>query len=150
MKKIMFLSIIVLLVLVTGCGDKKLICQYSSTNSYYGSDNVFSKTLFDKKGKMTKYIINEKMSYNDQYLEDSGLTMDALYEQYKDYCSSLPESKNVECSFSKNGNTLTANVEYNISKMTEKEIEDLSLTSYVSLTEDEIKTQYKSQGFTCK
>lgn len=150
MKKISLCSIIVLLLLLTGCGEKKVMCSYSSSNSYYGSDNVFAKYIFSKDGKVTKYFINEKMTYNKQYLEDNNLTIDSIYEQGKEYCNNVPSSKNIKCSFSKSNNTINVTLEYNLSKMSKDEIKKLELDEYLSLTEEKVKTQYKSQGFTCK
>lgn len=150
MKKTVLFSIIVLTLLLTGCGENKLMCSYSSTNSYYGSDSIFVKYYFDKDGKIDNYVINEKMTYNDEYLKNNNKTMDSLYEDNKSYCDNIPKSDNIKCNFSRNGNTFKVIVKYNISKMSKEEIEKLQLADYMSLGKDGIKNQFKSQGFTCK
>lgn len=150
MKKYIMLSVLILILLLTGCGEKKLTCSYSSSDSYHGSDEIFAKYIFDKNGKIDKYIINEKMTYNDKYLKDNNISIDSLYEQNKEYCKSMPSSKYIKCNFNKRGNSLTAVMEYQISKMTKEEIEKLELSDYATLSEKDIKTQFEAQGFTCK
>lgn len=150
MKKYNLLGVIVLLLIVTGCGERKLMCSYSSSDSYHGSDEVFTKYTFDKNGKVKKYVINEKMTYNDKYLKDNNITIESLYEQNKEYCKNLPSSKYIKCNFNRRGNSLTAVMEYELSKMSNEELKELQLTDYVSLGEKEIKKEFEAQGFTCK
>ena len=148
MKKLLLFAFLILL--LTGCGEKKLICSYSSSNSYYGSDSIYIKYTFNKKGNIAKYIVNEKISYNNQYLEGNNLTMDSLFEQSKEYCKNVPSSKNIKCNISKNGNSINVAMNYDVAKMTDKEKKELNLEEYISMNKEDIKKQFSSQGFTCK
>lgn len=151
MKKISLLGILVLCLLLSGCCEKKLLCSYSSTNSYYGSDNVLAKYIFKKDGTIDKYTINEKMVYNDTYLKATNTTIDAQYKNAQDYCkNNIPDSKNITCKVTKNKNSITVVIDYNLSKMTKEEIETLQLTEYIGFKQDDVKKQYEGQGFTCK
>ena len=151
MKKFYLLGIFALCVLLSGCSEKKLLCSYSSTNSYYGSDEILAKYTFKKDGSIDKYIINEKMVYNDAYLKASNTTIDDQFKNAEEYCnSSLPESKNITCKATKTKNSITVVIDYNLSKMTQEEIESLQLTDYISSKYDDVKQQYEGQGFTCK
>ena len=151
MKKLYLLGIFALCVLLSGCSEKKLLCSYSSTNSYYGSDDILAKYTFKKDGTIDKYSINEKMVYNDAYLKASNTTIEAQYENALEYCkSSVPESKNITCKATKTKNSITVVIDYKLSKMTKEEIESLQLSDYISSKYDDIKQQYEGQGFTCK
>lgn len=151
MKKISLFGILVLCLLLSGCGEKKLICSYSSTNSYYGSDNVLAKYTFKKDGTIDKYTINEKMVYNDVYLKATNTTIEDQYKNAQEYCkNSIPSSKNIVCKVTKNKNSLTVVIDYKLSKMTKEEIESLQLTQYISFKQDDVKKQYEDQGFACK
>lgn len=151
MKKIYLLGVFALCILLSGCGEKKLLCSYSSTNSFYGSDDVLAKYYFKKDGTVDKYSINEKMVYNDAYLKSTNSTIDDQFKNAEEYCSSsLPESKNITCKATKTKNSITVVIDYKLSEMTQDEIEKLQLADYMSSKYDDIKTQYEGQGFTCK
>ena len=151
MKKLSLFVVLAMCLFLSGCGKKTLLCSYSSTNSYYGSDNILVKYTFKKNGKVDKYVINEKMVYNKQYLEDNNLTVADQYENAKTYCEqSIPESKNITCKVTKQKDGVTVVINYNLSKMTDEEMASLNVAEYVKSTYDDVKTQYKTQGFTCK
>ena len=150
MKKLYLFGIFALCLILSGCGEKKLMCSYSSTNSFYGSDSVLTKYYFKKDGTIDKYSINEKMTFNDAYLKSINSSMDDQFNSAKEYCSSIPESKNISCNVTKTKNSITVVIDYKLSKMTQEEIDTLQLTDYVNSKADDIKTQYEAQGFTCK
>lgn len=151
MKKVYLLGVFALCILLSGCGEKKLLCSYSSTNSFYGSDEVLAKYYFKEDGTIDKYSINEKMVYNDAYLKSTNTTIDDQFKNAEEYCNSgLPESKNITCKASKTKNIITVVIDYKLSKMTQEEIDSLQLADYISSKYDDIKTQYEGQGFTCK
>ena len=151
MKKISLFTILALCLLLSGCGEKKLLCQYSSTNSYYGSDTVLAKYTFKKDGTIDKYSINEKMVYNDAYLKATNSTMDDQFKGAQDYCkNSIPQNKNIVCKATRYKNSITVVIDYNLSKLTKEEITSLQLTDYLKSKQDDVKQQYEGQGFTCK
>ena len=151
MKKICMISVFVLCVLLTGCGQKKLLCTYSSSDSYRGSDNILVKFTFTKNGKIDKYITNEKVTFTDNYLKATEMSIDDTYKSAQDYCkNNISNSNYSKCNVTKNGNSITVSTEYKLSKMTAEELQKLNMTSYAEYSSDELKKQYEGQGFTCK
>ncbi len=151
MKKIGLLGVFVLCLLLSGCGEKKLICSYSSSNSFYGSDDIIARFTFKKDGTIKDYSINEKMEYSDAYLSQTGTKVDDQYKNAQQYCkNSIPENKNIECNVTKSGNSVRVVIDYKLSKMTEDDIASLNLAEYLTSKYDDIKKQYSEQGFTCK
>ena len=152
MKKISVLFVLVLCVVLTGCGKKKLLCSYSSTDSYRGSDSILAKFTFKKDGKIDRYIVNEKVEFTDKYLKDTNSSVDDQLKAAEEYCkNSIPKTDKIKCNAVKNSNkALSVIIEYNLSDMTKEDIQKLNLSDYLESKYDDVKKQYEGQGFTCK
>lgn len=149
MKKIcLFSALIFTVILLTGCGEKKLVCQYKSTDSYHGSDIVYYKFLFNKDEKVEKFIINEEISYSDKYVKDNDTSAD--YESMKQYCAEMETNTNINCKVVKGDNKFTIKLTYNLSKMSEDELAQYGLNDIIIQKYSELKKSQETNGFTCK
>lgn len=150
MKKFSLLCALVLTLVLTGCGEKKLICQYKTTDSFQGDNEVGYKVTFDKNDKPISIAINSKSKYGEKYLESYSVDLDTEIAAAKEFCTELEATDNVSCSANLNNNTITLNVKYNVSKMSDEAKSELGLTEIAELKYADIKTQYEGSGFTCK
>ena len=153
MKKYSFIIICALVLLVTGCssnGDKKLICRHSQTDSFYGDSSVNYKLVYDEDGVLKTLKINSESKYNDEYLKAYEINIDDEFASAKTVCDAYGASENAKCDAKLKKNTITLNIEFDVSKMTDEELEVYNLTDYKNTSYSDAKETFTKSGLTCK
>ena len=151
MKKYSFIIVFALVLLVSGCGDNKLICRHSKTDSFYGDNTVSYKLVFDKDNVLKKFTLNSEAVYNKDYIEIAEVDMNAEFESAKEICEMYKDSSNAKCSVNLYKNKkIVIEISFDLDKMTDEEIATFGLTEYKGMTYKEAKENYSKTGFTCK
>ncbi len=134
------LSLSAILLLVTGCGGKKLVCSKNEEKSEVKYTVKFNK---DKASSL-----NMQMSYD---YSDANLSDDEVKQiNEQNYCDILKSEDGMKSAISKcksdfKKNIYKVNATVNLSKISNSNLGFNNETSY-----DDVKKYYEDQGFTCK
>lgn len=151
MKKYSFIIVFALVLLVTGCGDNKLICRHSKTDSFYGDNTVSYKLVFDKDNVLKKFTLNSEAVYNKDYIKIAEIDMNTEFESAKEICEMYKNTSNAKCNVNLyNNKKIVIEISFDIDKMSEEEIATFGLSEYKGMTYKEAKENYSKTGFTCK
>ena len=150
MKKKMLYVMIFSLVLLTGCGKTKLICKYSTSDSYQGDNEIRYKLTYDKKGNVDKVVVFTKSRYGDKFIENNNINMEEESKTAKQICEQYKDQKNVTCNANLVNNTITLELKYNYKKMSDEDKEKFGFGDSDSMKYDIVKSSYEKNGYTCK
>ena len=134
-KYLMTLSVLVAVLLMTGCGEKKLVCKMEE-----GKENAEVTVAF-KSGKATTATIKMTMEANSE--EEA--------KQAKTVLESLVPASTEEYTESKvtqKGKTVILTSTLKISEMTDEQIKEE--LGNVELTKEGMKSHFEGQGYSCK
>ena len=139
MKKIIF-SLVILSVMLTGCGKETLSCTSKSNNL---GRNVQTKIIvtFDKKSA-SKVVTNINTTYEQEYLAE----LEANYQNFKESFEAYKKIKGVKTKLNKKENALDVELEFDMSE--EEAKENSGFAEYN--TKEEYKIFLEESGYTCK
>ena len=151
MKRSKILMILAVVILVTGCGEKKLVCSRSKNDSYYGYNSITYKLDFNKKGNVKKFSINSVSDYYDNYINNENINMNDELTEAKKICDTYKDSKYASCNVELYSNKkIVVDLKFDLDKLTDDEITNFELTEFKTTTYDAAKEKYVKNGFTCK
>lgn len=151
MKKYSFIIVFVLVLLVTGCGNNKLICRHSKTDSFYGDNTVSYKLEFDKNNTLKKFVLNSESIYNKSYIDSAEIDMNSEYASAKEICDMYKDSSSTKCNVNLyNDSKIVIEISFDFSKMSDEEITNYGLDEYKNMKYDDAKDTFTKTGFTCK
>lgn len=140
MKKIFnFVIASLFLVVISGCGQKKLICTYEVTEDY-GKSTLSLTIKYDK--EPTNVNMTNKVLFNEdksEFIDAYYSSMTSVWEEYKDKDGFTISNNKKDLEIS---NTL----EIDMTKIKDEEKADFSLNGSI----DEIKKIFVDSGYTCK
>lgn len=143
MKKPIYFSLIICLcILLTACGEKKLICIKSTTeNGITTKENI--EVIFKKdKAISTKMLMNMKFNSNTES------KINTTYKLLKTTFKNFEDQKGVEISTNRKNNTI--NFTMNIDLKEIKNSKNLGLEFSKNDSLENIKNNFKSDGYTCE
>lgn len=142
MKKLL-LSLGLVLVL-TGCGGKKLTC--TAEEEEMGMKMVGKATITFKGDKVAKVKETADVTVTDEMkslIDTLKSSLEESYNKYNDY--------GVKAKVTVKDATISTSIEYNVNKISDENLEKLKDSDiYYSGTYDEVKKALEDEGFTCK
>lgn len=137
MKKYL-IAVVVLLLVVTGCGNsKKLTCTLEKD----GSKDELVMTY--KKDELVK-VVATSIIYSDEEVNKDDL---ALYEEFT--CSLLGDKEYIDCSIEAKGKNVEITITMDLENLTEEELEEMGYTKENSSYE-EMKKSAEEDKYICK
>lgn len=142
MKKILLL--VLPLVLLTACSNKKLECT-STMN--YDKDYFYKQdiTVNFKEDKITNFQVKAKATYQGEYNSYLAEEITKMKEQYKKY----NEYKGVKATVKSDETSVTGSLDINVTKMTNDDKKEFTFFDY-SKNYEGLKETLESEGYTCK
>lgn len=141
MKKNLIIMTLLILI-VTGCKEKQLICNMEQIKS----ENIISYEInaYFKKDKVDKLHLEINTNLADKYVEYSHLLEQELLESYVQY----QNKEGIKFNTSRNNNIVTLDIEIEFSELTEELKKGLGISSKSSYKD--AKKSLESSGFVCK
>lgn len=145
-KKIMF-GLLLMVVMVTGCGKgKTLTCTYKARDSFVDMNDKYT-LKFDKKGENVNSITGV---YTAIFLDYSDDEVKKEYEKSKEECDGFNKLKGISCKVSLSGKKLERTEIVNVSELDSSSKDEASLDDIENLTYENAKERFVDAGFTCK
>ena len=144
-----FFICLVAVVLLTGCGSKKLTCSQSSDES--GMKTEMKYTIGFKSDKPSTIKTETKMTATSDEVKESWSMMAGFMElgfaDFKDKAGVKIDSKNDEKKY-----TYTLTMDIDLNKISDDDLEGLDLSDIANSTSgyDDVKKDAEDAGFTCK
>lgn len=144
MKKAFSLALVVLSVfLITGCGSKKVACSVNMMG--LGMNYV---ATFDGNDKVQKVAVETSLTASDKDEFNEGVK--SAEEQIKE----ANKLDGVKASLKKSGLKITVSLEFDLNKITDETLEELSMDSSIKdlagMSSKDFKDSMKTMGATCK
>lgn len=141
-KKLSLICMSCLCILLTGCGEKKLVCNKSETqNGITNKENI--EVLF-KKEKPISTKVSIKMTFNSNTKSQINTTYDILKTSFEE----LKDKKGIQINTSKKDNSINFFMNVDLKKINDSEKLGLDFSNNDNY--EKIKGEFKSDGYTCE
>ncbi len=149
MKKTILLLLVMILVVLSGCGSgKKLHCSYENS----GEDLKIKAELiyqFDTDGQNLKKMTNiETVTFLTEQAKSENFQEEL--EGVKESCEQYNNLKGFQCSVKSDEDTIIKTMTITISKVGEEDAKTYGVTSIREYDYDAIKTSISSSKFVCE
>ena len=142
-KYLSVLLAVVLTLMLTGCGGKKLTC--TKEEEEMGMKMQEKAIVSYSDDKISKYTMEATIELTEEMEEYADQMLELLTEEMNMY----EEIKGVEVNTEKKGNKIIATVVFDVDKMDEEDLDEIDDFD-VNETIEEVKAELEDQGFTCK
>ncbi len=134
MKKVKYSALaIIMLLIITGCGEKNLTCEY------YDEEWEVNQTMSMK-------FKNNDMSSLEVSMEFDYIT-EPTNEELNSVCSQYDDVEGVSCSSSNSDSKITVKLNIDLSKVDSDYLEEMKIEE---LDYDSVKKNYELNEFTCE
>ena len=144
MKKVLLITLLSGLILVTGCGQKteNLSCIKAGKSDQFSLKQETLVTF--EKGKITKL---ENKSYTE-FGEDAMDGFDAYYNTLTSILNVYKDKSGVILNIEKGKNNISTSVTFDIDKVSKNEVEGLTVDPTAS--KEQVIAELELDGYTCK
>lgn len=144
MKKALSLAMVVLSIfLITGCGSKKVSCSVN----LMGMEMDYVAT-FDGNDKVEKVAVETSLTASNKDEFNEGV------KSAEETINKANKLDGVKASLKKSGLKITISLEFDLNKITEETLEELSMDSSIKdlagMSSKDFKDSMKTLGATCK
>lgn len=138
MKKYLVVLVALLLV-VTGCGAKKLTCTMTEDGQ-----TMEAVMEFDKNDEVTSIEMNMTMPFEEELSKEEQET----YSSYMQVLCSMYDYEGVDCNVNTSSKAVDVVIKMDLEKMSDEDRNNVTGTE--GTTYDEIKADLEESGYTCK
>ena len=147
--KYRLILLILIIFSLTGCNNKKLVCE--KKQKYAGYDYLESYELvYDDDSKLNYIKLTMKSIYNDRYTDSEILDE---YNEVYDYCDFYVSTSHhlIECQPNLDDNNLTVNIKIKVDKINDDLFENMMYVTKDEISDiKEAKKMFKNVGYSCK
>ena len=142
MKCARFITIFLFVILLTGCGSKKLSCTKEEETDF-GRANEKQMFIFEN-NKISSYEAKMEINLNDDYNDYADLLLESLespFEEFKD-------KNGITYNTSKGNDKISIKIKANYNKLDEESRKSLGINDNSSF--NKIKKSLEDDGYKCK
>jgi len=137
------LLLIGMILLLSGCGEKKLTCTKDDSNT--GESSSYKMVLTYKKDTLTKMHATDAITLSDEYKDQ----IDDMVSKYNSLYDDFNKIDGFKATVTGKDNVITITVDTDVTKLSDDDKSSLGVNVY-STSYNDAKSNIEADGFTCK